>query len=255
MLKGSGKAESAAKDIAYCAVACALMTGVQYVFSFVAGVELVTVIFACFCAVFGVRRGVLCAVVFSLLRCIVFGFAPNAIVLYLVYYPLFALVFGFMGRVTADILGRKSLAFVITVNAVLAITAAACALALGLDLIKISRIWKATITALLWVILALSAVAAAVFDIIYFTRGKNEKVRASLLSSISFASVATVMTAVFTLLDDAVSPLMLGYTRTAALAYFYSSFTAMLPQCVCAFISVAVLFVPLTAAIRRAVKL
>ena len=231
------------------------MIGVQYAFSFVAGVELVTVIFACFCVVFGVRRGVLCAVAFSLLRCIVFGFSPNVVVLYAVYYPLFAVVFGLLGKVRAETVEKKPLAFVIAVNAVLLLIAAACALAIGLDLIKISRLWKVTVTALLWVILALSLIAATVFDTVFFVRGKSGKARAAVLLSISNASAATVMTALFTLLDDVISPLMLGYGRSAALAYFYSSFTAMLPQCVCAFISVAVLIVPLTAAIRRAVRL
>ena len=231
------------------------MIAVQYVFSFVAGVEFVTVIFACFCAVFGVRRGVLCAVVFSLLRCFIHGFAPNAIVLYLVYYPLFAVVFGLLGRAEAETIEKKPLAFVVAVNTLLIITAAACALTLGLDLIKISRIWKATITALLWVILALSVIAAIIFDILFFTRGKGGKARAAVLLSVTFASAATVMTVLFTLIDDVISPLILGFTCSAALNYFYVSFTAMLPQCVCAFISVAALTVPLTTAIKKAVKL
>lgn len=231
------------------------MIGVQFVFSFVVGVELVTVIFACFCIVFGVRRGVLCAVVFALLRGFIYGFAPNVIVLYLVYYPLFAVVFGFLGRVRAETIEKRPRAFVISVNVLILILMSSCALTLGLDLIKISRIWKATVTALLWVILALSAVAIIVFDIAFFTRGKDNKARTSVILSVTFASAATVMTAIFTLFDDVISPLMLGYSRTAALAYFYSSFAAMLPQCVCAFVSVAALIVPLTAAIRKAVRL
>lgn len=254
MVGKDNKVASAARDIAYTAVGCALMLAVQYVTSFVAGVEFVTVVFACFCAVFGVRRGVLCAVVFSLLRCFIYGFAPNVIVLYLVYYPLFAVVFGLLGRVRAETIEKKPLAFVAVVNILLIVIATACALALGLDLIKISRIWKATITALLWVILALSVVAAIIFDILFFTRRKGGKGRAAVLLSVTFASAATVMTALFTLIDDVISPLMLGYSRIAALNYFYVSFTAMLPQCVCAFISVAALLIPLTTAIRKAVK-
>lgn len=255
MISKSRKIESAARDVAYAAVGCALMIGVQYVFSFVAGIEFVTVIFACFCAVFGIRRGVLCAVAFSLLRCIIFGFSPNVVALYAVYYPLFAVVMGALGKVRAETVEKKPLAFVIAVNAVLLLVVTACALALGLNLIKISRIWKATVTALLWVILALSLAALVVFDTVFFVRGKRKKARAAVLLSVTFASAASVMTALFTLLDDAITPLMLGYSRSAALAYFYSSFTAMLPGCVCAFVSVAVLIVPLTAAMRKAVKL
>ena len=61
------KKPSPAKEIAYTAVASALITGAQYVFSFVSGVEIVTLLFICFSYRFGIRDGVVCAVAFSLL--------------------------------------------------------------------------------------------------------------------------------------------------------------------------------------------
>ena len=72
------------KEIAYTALACALLIGGQYVFSFVAGVEIVTLLLICFSFVFGVRNGVICAVAFSVLRCLLYGFYPTAIILYLI---------------------------------------------------------------------------------------------------------------------------------------------------------------------------
>lgn len=86
------------KDIAIIGLSIALLIALQYILSAVKGVELVTVFLLCFCFSFGIIRGVVCAVGFSLLRCFVFGFFPNVILLYLIYYPLFALVCGLIGN-------------------------------------------------------------------------------------------------------------------------------------------------------------
>ena len=88
----------AAKEIAVISVFTALLIGGQFVLSFVAGVEIVTVLLLCFCYSFGAVRGMLAATAFSLLRCIIFGFFPTVVILYLIYYNLFAAVFGFAGR-------------------------------------------------------------------------------------------------------------------------------------------------------------
>ena len=55
----------------------------------------------------------------------------------------------------------------------------------------------------------------------------------------------------FTLLDDVISPLMLGMTFEGALVYFYASFTAMLPQTLCSIVTVGLMFYPLTAVFGR----
>ena len=86
------------KFIVQSALCTALLIGAQFALSGVAGVELVTILFLCFCYKYGVKQGLLVATAFSLLRCFVFGFFPNVIVLYLVYYNLFALVFGLIGK-------------------------------------------------------------------------------------------------------------------------------------------------------------
>ena len=65
MVKPERKKISLTAEIAYIAITCALLIGAQFVFSFVAGVEIVTVILIAFSFSFGVRRGAICAVAFS----------------------------------------------------------------------------------------------------------------------------------------------------------------------------------------------
>ena len=84
--------------VAVVAVFSALLLGAQYALWFVKGVEVVTVLLLVFSYRFGVRCGVLSAVAFSLLRCLLFGFFPNVVLLYLIYYPLFAACFGLLGN-------------------------------------------------------------------------------------------------------------------------------------------------------------
>lgn len=87
-----------AKEIALIAVFCAVLLGGQFCFSFLMGVEIVSVLLATFSYVFGKTRGVICAVAFSLLRCFLFGFFLSVFLLYLLYYPLFAFLFGALGK-------------------------------------------------------------------------------------------------------------------------------------------------------------
>ncbi len=75
-----------------------MLVAIQYVFSAVKGVELVTTFFFAFCFCFGSLCGIMVAVAFTLLRIMIFGFFPTTLILYLSYYPLFALVAGVMGK-------------------------------------------------------------------------------------------------------------------------------------------------------------
>ena len=88
------------------AMCVALLIGGQMALSGISGIELVTVMLLCFCFHYGIRHGIAVATTFSLLRCFFFGFQVNVIVLYLVYYNLFALFFGWLGK---RISGRISL--------------------------------------------------------------------------------------------------------------------------------------------------
>lgn len=159
------------------AVFTALLLAAQYALWFVKGVELVTVLLLVFSYRFGVRCGVLSAVAFSLLRCLLFGFFPNVVLLYLLYYPLFAACFGLLGNA----LHRRT------------------------------------------------------------------GVRVQMLLTV----LAVLLTALFTLLDDAVTPLLYGYTKEAALAYFLASLPTMAVQTVCAAVTVLLLFRPLLFILKR----
>lgn len=76
----------------------ALLIGGQLALSAVAGIEIVTVMMLCLCYCYGIRHGIAIATTFSLLRCFVFGFQVNVIVLYLVYYNLFGIFYGWLGK-------------------------------------------------------------------------------------------------------------------------------------------------------------
>ena len=160
-----------AKDIAFISLMTALLIAAQLALSMVAGVEIVTVLFLGYCYAFGVRRGIFVAIAFSLLRCFVFGFSPTALILYLVYYDLFAVVFGVLAPF-------------------------------------------------------------------------NEK-QAAPLPLVQVVLTAAVMTILFTLLDDVITPLFYGYSSRAALVYFYNSLIVMATQSVCTVVTVSLLFVPL----------
>ena len=85
------------KFIVRVAMCVALLIAVQMVLSALNGVELVTVILLCLSFCYGIRTGLAIATTFSLLRCFYFGFDIKIILLYLIYYNLFALFFGWMG--------------------------------------------------------------------------------------------------------------------------------------------------------------
>ena len=221
-------------QLAFCAVMTALLIAVQYVLSFVSGIELVTVLFLSFCYVFGVKCGLLTGIAFSLLRCLLFGFMPNVILLYLVYYSLFALLFGFLGK-------RRIAPWMCPM--LLAVLAAACAY-FALTGLPISILYQAKVSAMLWILFGIALVILA-FYIALAAAKKGERGRE--LASVT--ALAAVCTVVFTLLDDIITPLLLGYSAEAAAAYFYTSFIAMLPQTICAAVSVFALFLPLKKAL------
>lgn len=251
MKEGKDKKISPSKEISYAAVMCALLIGGQYVFSFVAGVEIVTLLLVCYSAVFGARRGAICAAAFSVLRCFIFGFYPTVIVLYIIYYPLLAAVFGVLGRLDSSAFEKLPAAVAVAINLLLISLAAACVAAYALDLIKLSRIYKVTIYVFLWVIFSLCVALCIAFDILLAAQKKSVGRFSELLRLITFTCVAAVCTIIFSLLDDVITPLMLGFTPLHALGYFYSSFTAMLPQTVCTVVTVGALFLPVTAVFKK----
>ena len=165
------------KFITLTALFTALLLAVQLALSGIAGVELVTVTFLSFCFCAGIFAGITVAVSFSLIRCFLFGFYPTVIILYLTYYVLFALFFGFVG-----------------------------------------------------------------------VRCKHELTVKSYITAIIFV---VVFTAVFTLLDDVITPIFYGFNERSTVAYFYASLPFMLTQCICALVSSVVLFAPIVRALNQ----
>lgn len=174
--KNSGAVQSA-RSLAYTGAMTGVLLAAQFALSSVQGVEVVTVLFLTFCVACGVRLGVIVANAFSWIRCFLFGFFPNVVVLYLVYYNLFAVVFGLLGKGTARLSAPARIAL--------------------------------------------------------------------------YTGCAVLMTALFTLLDDLITPLMLGYTKKSATAYFYASLLTMIAQCVCVAVTVSALWYPLSRAFSR----
>lgn len=218
------------KQLAYCAVMTALLIAVQYALSFVSGVELVTVFFMCFCYVFGIRCGILTAVAFSLLRCLLFGFMPNVLALYLIYYIIFAAVFGAAGKYGIPAwICPVLLTFMAAASAYFAVSG-----------IPISALYKKRTGIMLWILSAIFVLLLAVY--IFLTLKKRSAVGSELASVTALASFLTVA---FTLLDDIITPLFLGFTAETAQAYFYAGFLSMLPQTICAAVSVFALFLPI----------
>ena len=85
------------KFIVRVAICVAMLIGGQLALSGISGIEIVTVMMLCLCFSYGIRTGMAIATVFSLLRCFVFGFQVNVIMLYLIYYNLFAMFYGWLG--------------------------------------------------------------------------------------------------------------------------------------------------------------
>lgn len=221
------------RNIAICAVMAALLIVIQFALSFVSGIELVTVILLCFCYTVGITCGLITATAFSLLRCMLFGFTPNVIILYLVYYNLFALLFGGMKNCMPPIWVCPLLLCLLSVgSAYFAISG-----------IPISILYQDKMCIMLWILFGISIALIIAYFVLLAVKKSNELAVVAVL--------AAVCAILFTLLDDIISPLILGYSSETAIAYFYTSFLAMIPQTLCVTISVLLLFYPLKNCFQR----
>lgn len=160
-----------ARNITKVGICVAMLIGAQLVLGSLSGIEVVSVLLLSFSFSFGFFVSVAIATTFSLLRCLIFGSYINVIILYLVYYNLFAIYFAFLGKKIKLRTGAKEIAIV------------------------------------------------------------------------TFSSI--VFTICFTLLDNVITPVFYGFTKNAAIAYFYASLYSMATQTICVGISVAILFKPL----------
>lgn len=218
------------REIASCAVMTALLLAVQLALGAVPGVELVTVFFLCFCRVFGIRCGVLTATAFTLVRCLIWGFYPSVVVLYLVYYNLFALLFGALKNRSAPVwLCPVLLALLGVASAYFAVAG-----------VPVSILYQARVSVMLWILFGISmALIVLYFVLLTLKRGTWGREIACM------TALAVFCTVLFTLLDDVISPLFAGWSQGASIAYFYTSFLALLPQTICVSVSVFFLYLPL----------
>lgn len=159
---------NSAKKIILPGVFTALLIGGQLALSGISGIEVVTVLLLTFVYKYGIGQGLLVANSFSLLRCFIFGFIPNVILLYLIYYNIFVLVFGFIG--------------------------------------------------------------------------KTFRHEYSIKKHVVVVFVAVIMTALFTITDNVLTPLIYGFTANTAKAYFVASLYTVIPQIVCTFATVLIIF-------------
>lgn len=167
---------NSAKKIILPGVFTALLIGGQLALSGISGIEVVTVLLLTFVYKYGIGQGLLVANSFSLLRCFIFGLMPNVIVLYLIYYNIFVLVFGFLGKVF-----------------------------------------------------------------------RHEY---SIKKHIMVVVIAVVMTVLFTITDNVLTPLIYGFTVNAAKAYFVASLYTVIPQIICTFVTVLIIFPVLIKVLR-----
>ena len=159
---------NSAKKIILSGVFTALLIGGQLALSGISGIEVVTVLLLAFVYRYGIGQGLLVANAFSLLRCFIFGFMPNVIVLYLIYYNVFVVIFGFIGKIF-----------------------------------------------------------------------KHEY---SIKKHVIVLFIAVIMTALFTMIDNVLTPLMYGFTANATKAYFLASLYTVIPQLFCTFATVLIIF-------------
>lgn len=278
MGKGRAVKRLTAQQIAAAALMTALLIGGQVALGLVAGIEIVTVLLLCYAYAFGPVMGMLTAIAFSLLRCFVWGFYPSVIVLYLIYYTLFALLFGLLGNferwrqkkgAEASAAGKADAGtppagtgspgrerggklLVFFTETLFVAVAVPCAGMLG-GYIKISTLALSRMQTLSWIILGIDVAGFLVYNFLLLVLG-HRKAAGNVRYVISMTAVAAFCTVCFSLLDDVITPLFYGYAADAALAYFYTSFLAMIPQTLCTIVTVSLFFEPLTKIFGYAAK-
>lgn len=230
------KGNAHVRDIAVCAMMAAFLIAVQYVLGYVPGVELVTVLLLTFSYCFGAAMGMTAATAFSLLRCLLWGFEPKVIVLYLVYFNLFAFAFGMLGRRA----GKPVAAWIVPV--IIAAMAGFCAY-FAVAGVKVSVLYQENLRVMLWVLFSVFSALFVFYIALLFVRTKRGGTGREIATVTATACLFTVC---FTLFDDVLTPLWYAFTPEAAIAYFYTGFLAMIPQTICTAFSVFLLFYPLT---------
>ncbi len=245
---------SPSKKVAYTATTCALLIACQAIFSIAPGVEVVTLIFICFAYSFGRSCAVMLGFAFSLLRCVVFGFSPTALILYLAYYPLLGLTFAQIGK-SKIFSSDKYVKIVYIITDVVLLVLALTPLSLILfNVIKTPPAQEFLLKVLLYVLSGILALLFIIFNLLFFNKKIQMNGTYAVLKVIFVTVCALTFTILFTMLDNIITPLYLRYSQSSAEAYFYTSFLALIPQCVCVAITVSTLFSPITKLFENIIK-
>ena len=104
-------------------------------------------------------------------------------------------------------------------------------------------------------VIVLYLVYYSCFALFFGFLGNVFKRRFTFWSFFSAVVFVTVFTALFTLLDDVITPLFYGFDLKAMQGYFIASLPVIPVQCVCAALSSLALFFPLTKALLFALKI
>ena len=84
--------------------------------------------------------------------------------------------------------------------------------------------------------------------------GLGHAVKRPLVNLWWLTAVACVCTVCFTMFDNVLTPWWYHFSRRAARAYFYASFSFMIPQVICTAVTVGLLFYPLQRAFKQIKK-
>ncbi len=100
-------------------------------------------------------------------------------------------------------------------------------------------------------VLVLYLVYYNLFAIFFGWLGKRFSDASSSLKIITVVAAASLFSVLFTLLDDVLTPLMLGLNAAATRIYFFASLHTMFLQLICTVVTVSVFFHPITRAISK----
>ncbi len=109
------------KDLAFIGIFTAILIGGQLALSAISGVEIVTILLLSFSFAFGIKRSLFVANLFSILRCFVFGFFVDVLILYLIFYNIFVLTIGGLGNKFNHLATKKTFIVILIIALVLTV--------------------------------------------------------------------------------------------------------------------------------------
>ncbi len=91
-------------------------------------------------------------------------------------------------------------------------------------------------------VIALYLIYYNLFAVVVGSIGNKTKGKLTPKTHLALVGAALLLTLLFTLLDDVITPIFYSFTWEAAVAYAYASLTLCIPQTICAVVTVGLLF-------------